>query len=647
MACLDWGVTHVDNGGYDAFGPDVQPFFSVPSPHMFDYAPIEYGEAQSSSGSDVTLNCVDMDTGKRHLGSYIEGQWSGNTALERFSHNLQMVSSDNAVNYGVDDAMTVPSRDRSLNNGPNGSVFALHNMYPGKLDPAMEMERMVALARQLNISGVLRERPDAPPRPAGQSPRKPLSMPRSNASPPSHHGHGRSRNFSLPLDSSGNSGHARNPCAAWRSPSPVFINGRLNHRDGREQHQRNPYAPSGHDYNEGGNRQPVNPYADHQATGDHNPRHGNHHLHSPHRNGRGRMRGGQMNNMHHLRHNGPLSKPSPSVDFFETLNAQDAQAATVPHRQQDLAVVSTFGEAGQSAGQFNMPQGLCLGLNDEIIVADTLSHRIQIFDKKGNFKFLWGISGVKKGQLWHPRKVAFIPKTEHIVVSDRVNGCSRIQIFERTGAYINTLGNLHSLRMALNTTTAGLTVFNDQIVVVEVQPPACVILKEDGHVHHWFSLESVMVEPSDVVVIDHKFYISDFRGHYVCVFNTWGNLLQRLGASNQEGIVRFPRGLGLTPNGNLLVADTDLNRFHVSVWSADTGDLIGYHALLDMKVSHSCGIVMNQDGELITAVKKDHMVLVMRIQEGSSGYVRNVHAGLNVDAPDFQYQIADKDATVP
>lgn len=124
-----------------------------------------------------------------------------------------------------------------------------------------------------------------------------------------------------------------------------------------------------------------------------------------------------------------------------------------------------------------------------------------------------------------------------------------------------------------------------QIIVVEVQPPACVVLNEDGNVSYWFSLEGVMVEPSDVVVVNQKYYISDFRGHCVCVFSSWGQLIQRLGGS-PDGIIRYPRGLGLSPSGNLLVADTDLNRFHVSVWNVDgpSGELVGYHGLLDTKV---------------------------------------------------------------
>jgi hypothetical protein len=37
-----------------------------------------------------------------------------------------------------------------------------------------------------------------------------------------------------------------------------------------------------------------------------------------------------------------------------------------------------FGALGQSRGQFNSPHGFCLGLDEEIIVADTNNHRIEV-----------------------------------------------------------------------------------------------------------------------------------------------------------------------------------------------------------------------------------------------------------------------------
>ena len=38
-----------------------------------------------------------------------------------------------------------------------------------------------------------------------------------------------------------------------------------------------------------------------------------------------------------------------------------------------------FGQLGQGRGQFNAPHGFCLGSRDEeIVVADTHNHRIQV-----------------------------------------------------------------------------------------------------------------------------------------------------------------------------------------------------------------------------------------------------------------------------
>lgn len=37
-----------------------------------------------------------------------------------------------------------------------------------------------------------------------------------------------------------------------------------------------------------------------------------------------------------------------------------------------------FGALGQARGQFNSPHGFCLGLDEEIVVADTNNHRIEV-----------------------------------------------------------------------------------------------------------------------------------------------------------------------------------------------------------------------------------------------------------------------------
>lgn len=49
-----------------------------------------------------------------------------------------------------------------------------------------------------------------------------------------------------------------------------------------------------------------------------------------------------------------------------------------------------FGQLGPSPAKFNSPHGFCLGINEEIIVADTNNHRIQILEKDGTFKMQFG-----------------------------------------------------------------------------------------------------------------------------------------------------------------------------------------------------------------------------------------------------------------
>ena len=44
-------------------------------------------------------------------------------------------------------------------------------------------------------------------------------------------------------------------------------------------------------------------------------------------------------------------------------------------------------------GQFTEPSGVAVNAQNDIIVADTNNHRIQIFDKEGRFKFQFGECG--------------------------------------------------------------------------------------------------------------------------------------------------------------------------------------------------------------------------------------------------------------
>ena len=54
---------------------------------------------------------------------------------------------------------------------------------------------------------------------------------------------------------------------------------------------------------------------------------------------------------------------------------------------------------------------MAVNAQNDIIVADTNNHRIQIFDKEGRFKFQFGECGKLAGQLLYPNRVAVVKNT--------------------------------------------------------------------------------------------------------------------------------------------------------------------------------------------------------------------------------------------
>lgn len=122
-------------------------------------------------------------------------------------------------------------------------------------------------------------------------------------------------------------------------------------------------------------------------------------------------------------------------------NPFGGQGGTAPGRCKatPMQIRCKFGSLGPSKGQFNAPHGFCLGLEEEIIVADTNNHRIQIFEKNGTFKFQFGVPGKDEGQLWYPRKVAVMRSSSRFVVCDRGNERSRMQIFTKNGHFIKKI----------------------------------------------------------------------------------------------------------------------------------------------------------------------------------------------------------------
>ncbi|CAI6349349.1 unnamed protein product [Macrosiphum euphorbiae] len=269
-----------------------------------------------------------------------------------------------------------------------------------------------------------------------------------------------------------------------------------------------------------------------------------------------------------------------------------------------MDIVAKFGQMGSGLGQFHSPHGFCLSPTEDIVVADTHNHRIQVFEKDGTYKTEFGREGKEDGYLFYPRKVVFLNHNQ-IVVCDRGSDRSRVQIFEYpTGKFIK------KIQVQFIEIVAGVAVTaNGHLALVDSVHPTVFVLNvnEDNGIMKWFDCASYMEEPSDIIVRDDDYYVCDFKGHSIVVFNDEGVCLRRIGG---EYITSFPNGIDISENGEILVGDSHGNRFHVAVFSHDGTHLTDLECPY-IKVSRCCGLKITSGGHIVTLAKNNHHVLVL------------------------------------
>jgi hypothetical protein len=71
----------------------------------------------------------------------------------------------------------------------------------------------------------------------------------------------------------------------------------------------------------------------------------------------------------------------------------------------DGTLIKEWGGHGREPGEFLRPQSLAIDEQDQIWVADSCNHRIQIFDTDGNLLRMWGEAGSAPGQLYYPYNI--------------------------------------------------------------------------------------------------------------------------------------------------------------------------------------------------------------------------------------------------
>ena len=234
---------------------------------------------------------------------------------------------------------------------------------------------------------------------------------------------------------------------------------------------------------------------------------------------------------------------------------------TITVKPFQFKVLSSSGKEGSTVGMFRSPWGVAVNARDEIAVTDSFNHRVQIFNRNGNYLRSFGREGDKAGEFKYPRGITF-HNNGNIFVAD--SGNHRIQIFTGEGQYVGSFGEKGNLDSRLNYTW-GLSVDSDgNIIVAETGNKMIKIFSSDGTFLRNIGGQEAFTCPIHCVQHDTYLIVSDKKEHCIKVYDRNGNFQYKFGKEGEgDGELIHPACLSVNKSGHLMVCDSDNNRVQI------------------------------------------------------------------------------------
>jgi predicted membrane-bound mannosyltransferase/DNA-binding beta-propeller fold protein YncE len=251
-------------------------------------------------------------------------------------------------------------------------------------------------------------------------------------------------------------------------------------------------------------------------------------------------------------------------------------ADTGNHRIQkftpDGQFVATWGknstieaEAGLPQG-FNEPWGVALAPDGSIYVADTWNHRVHKLDDRGNLIHAWGLFGqygtgdvAGQSAFYGPRDVV-VGTDGQVYVTD--TGNKRVQVFDADGRFVFQWGGGGVLEGYLDEPVGIAFGPSDEVYVADTWNRRVQVFDPRGNfVRQWpirgWDAGLADEKPYLDIDADGYVYVTD-PGHYrVLVFDNLGNFVLSFGqyGFDQQSFA-LPTGIAIADDGSIYVADS-------------------------------------------------------------------------------------------
>jgi DNA-binding beta-propeller fold protein YncE len=223
-----------------------------------------------------------------------------------------------------------------------------------------------------------------------------------------------------------------------------------------------------------------------------------------------------------------------------------------------------FGKWGSQPGDLNDPQGLTVGPDKQIYIADTHNNRVQVFDRSGKVVRQWGKVGRGPGELIAPKAIA-VDGEGLVYVAD--TGNARVQVFNGRGDFVTGWGRYGSAPGEM-LEPCGIAVDTERVYVVDQGNERVQVFDKSGKRLFEFGGYGRALgqfnKPADVSV-DEKgnLYVADAYNNRIQKFDRSGKALKAWGEwGSYNGLLATPSGVCYS-EGNVFVADLINHRIQV------------------------------------------------------------------------------------
>jgi len=226
----------------------------------------------------------------------------------------------------------------------------------------------------------------------------------------------------------------------------------------------------------------------------------------------------------------------------------------------------TFGRSGNGQGELQHPMGIDITKKGQVFVADTGNHRIQVFDHRGGFLYMFPVKTAPGEKPASPVDVLALNRKNYLYVTDKDN--HKVKVHKQEGPFVFEWGGLGKVRGQFRYPGILAADQYNRIYVVDILNTRIQEFDPDGNyiteISTWGVGPGELFRPKGVAVdrTDRVFITDSFMG-CIQVFTDVGGFLGVVCADGKKRNFVTPVGLAFDAENRLLVVEMRANRIRI------------------------------------------------------------------------------------